>query len=332
MTAPVYDAPRSSFFPRTTHVFQTPSELPATARAEARLPATIGNRAGGRVLAALLGALALSAGQPAYAVMQDQREHPVVKPYPGAEIEVFEHTEFDVAKIVTSLNGLEGVMENAEGAITRYVYVHADGASPIQVVRNFSRALRDAGFVEVLSGPDIERDGGRYDYFGAYRLDVGGRPAIHVNVAAAATGEGARSDVLIVDVEGMEQVYAVNADALLAGLEASGRVQLDGVQFDTGRATLRPESIPVLTEARNLLIARPDLKLGVEGHTDNVGVPAANQTLSLQRAEAVRAWLIANGVDAGRLSAAGFGDTLPKASNSDDAGRTRNRRVELVRQ
>ena len=222
-------------------------------------------------------------------------------------------------------------MENAEGAITHYVYVHADGTSPIQVVRNFSRALRDAGFVEVLSGPDIERDGGRYDYFGAYRLDVGGRPAIHVNVAAAATGDGARSDVLIVDVEGMEQVYAVNADALYAALEASGRVQLDGVQFETGRATLKPESIAALTEARDLMLARPDLRLGIEGHTDDVGAAAANQTLSLQRAEAVMAWLVGNGVDSARLSAAGFGDTRPLANNADDAGRARNRRVELVR-
>lgn len=298
-----------------------------------RLRATCSGRTARATLAALSAAFAVSAGAPVWAAVQDQpQEHPVVKHYPGAEIEVFERKEFDVAKIVTGVQGLEGIMEDAEGAITHYVNVHADGASPIQIVRNFGRALRDAGFVEVLSGPDIERYGGRHDYFGAYRLDVNGQPAIHVNVAADRAGENTRSDVLIVDVAGMEQVYAVNADALYAGLETSGRVRLDGVQFETGRATLRPESIATLTEAKNLMLARPDLKLGVEGHTDNVGAPAANQALSLQRAEAVRAWLISNGVDAGRLSAAGFGDTRPQASNSDDTGRALNRRVELVRQ
>ncbi|KQY89836.1 hypothetical protein ASD25_04715 [Brevundimonas sp. Root1423] len=313
-------------------MFKTSQARPVLAQAEdVRVPARV--RRVGLIVAALTVVCASAAGAPAWAAQQDQaQEHPVVKAYPGAEVEVFERKEFDVAKIVTGLRGLEGTLENAEGAISHYVYVHADGTSPIQVVRNFGRALKDAGFIEVLSGPDIERDGGRHDYFGAYRLDSNGQPAIHVNVAADVNGEITRSDVLIIDVEGMEQVYAVNADALYAGLEATGRVTLDGVQFETGRATLRPESFAALTEARNLLIARPELKLGVEGHTDNVGAPATNQSLSLQRAEAVKAWLVENGVDASRLTAAGFGDGRPQASNADDAGRARNRRVELVRQ
>lgn len=262
----------------------------------------------------------------------DVREHEVVKLYPGAEVEFFGQKEFDVAKVVVGLKGLEGVLENVEGGVTRYVYVHADGTTPVQVVRNFDNALREAGFVKVVTGPDIELGGGRHDYFGAFRLDRKGRAAIHVNVAADVNGEITRSDVLIVDVAGMEQVYAVDADALYAGLQEAGRVRLDGVTFDTGKATLRPESRPALTEAKSLMSTHPGLKLSVEGHTDNVGAPAANQVLSLARAQAVKAWLVANGVDAERLSAAGFGDTRPQSSNTDEAGRSQNRRVELVRQ
>jgi len=69
----------------------------------------------------------------------------------------------------------------------------------------------------------------------------------------------------------------------------------------------------------------------VEGHTDNVGRAAANQTLSQQRAEAVVAWLAARGIDAARLGAAGLGDSKPLADNGSEEGRAKNRRVELVK-
>jgi len=76
----------------------------------------------------------------------------------------------------------------------------------------------------------------------------------------------------------------------------------------------------------------PDLKLRVEGHTDNQGSAAANQALSEKRAQAVVAWLVAHGTNASRLAAKGMGQTMPVADNSTQDGRAKNRRVELVKQ
>jgi OmpA family len=75
----------------------------------------------------------------------------------------------------------------------------------------------------------------------------------------------------------------------------------------------------------------PELRLRIDGHTDDVGQPAANQALSEKRAAAVKAWLVARGVDAKRLEAKGFGQTKPAAANDTPEGRQNNRRVELVK-
>ena len=81
-----------------------------------------------------------------------------------------------------------------------------------------------------------------------------------------------------------------------------------------------------------LLNGQPDWKMKIEGHTDSTGTIAGNQTLSQQRAAAVVAWLVKDGIAASRLSAVGLGESKPIADNGTDDGRARNRRVELVRQ
>lgn len=107
------------------------------------------------------------------------------------------------------------------------------------------------------------------------------------------------------------------------------RLALYGVTFDFDKATLRPESTPVLEKAAAALQANATLAFEVQGHTDDVGDEAYNQKLSSARAEAVRAWLTAHGVVAARLSARGYGKNQPIADNGSDAGRAKNRRVEL---
>jgi OmpA-OmpF porin, OOP family len=110
-----------------------------------------------------------------------------------------------------------------------------------------------------------------------------------------------------------------------------GKIALYGIYFDTNQATLKPESDATLAEIAKLLQADPALKLHVVGHTDNVGGLAANMDLSKRRAASVTASLVqTHGVNASRLSPNGVSYLAPVASNATDAGRAKNRRVELV--
>jgi outer membrane protein OmpA-like peptidoglycan-associated protein len=119
---------------------------------------------------------------------------------------------------------------------------------------------------------------------------------------------------------------------LYDALAANGRVSTHGILFATGSATIEGESTPTLQEIADMLTTHPDLKLLIEGHTDNVGSAAANQALSEQRAAAVKQYLVSkNGIAAARLQTKGYGASKPAASNDTPAGRQQNRRVELVR-
>jgi OOP family OmpA-OmpF porin len=112
----------------------------------------------------------------------------------------------------------------------------------------------------------------------------------------------------------------------------SGHVAVYGIHFDTGKSDILPDSESTLNEIVRLMQQQPDLKLRVEGHTDNQGNAASNQTLSDKRAQSVVTWLAAHGVAAARLTAKGFGQTKPVADNSTEDGRAKNRRVELAKQ
>lgn len=104
---------------------------------------------------------------------------------------------------------------------------------------------------------------------------------------------------------------------------------LIGVNFDFGKASLRPESYPILHHAAQVLLTNPDVKVEIQGHTDNVGSDKFNQTLSLQRAESVKRFLVAKGVDASRMTTVGFGKANPIADNKTAEGRALNRRIEF---
>jgi outer membrane protein OmpA-like peptidoglycan-associated protein len=118
---------------------------------------------------------------------------------------------------------------------------------------------------------------------------------------------------------------------LYDALVADGRVATQGILFDTGSDVIKPHSTPTLEEIVSMMKEHSDLKLLIEGHTDNVGDAAANQALSEKRAAAVKAFLVEKGIDAARLDSKGLGATKPKVSNDTPEGRQTNRRVELVK-
>jgi outer membrane protein OmpA-like peptidoglycan-associated protein len=115
-------------------------------------------------------------------------------------------------------------------------------------------------------------------------------------------------------------------------LNAKGRWVTQGILFDTGKSNIKPESTPTLKKIAATLKQHPELKIEVQGHTDNVGKADANLKLSQARAEAVKQTLTTEyGVNAGQLTAKGYGDTKPSTDNKTAEGRQNNRRVELVK-
>ncbi len=107
-------------------------------------------------------------------------------------------------------------------------------------------------------------------------------------------------------------------------------VSMSDVLFDTGKYSLKPGAREKLAKVAGILLAYPGLNIEVGGYTDNVGSDSMNQTLSENRAGSVRDYLVQEGVFTNSVSARGFGNTLPVASNDDSAGRQQNRRVELL--
>jgi outer membrane protein OmpA-like peptidoglycan-associated protein len=161
-----------------------------------------------------------------------------------------------------------------------------------------------------------------------------------VRVANAPNADLGRSNKLTFHVKADAQNITLIGNVRIAAggkdlykaLAETGRVTADGIFFDTNADKLRPESAPVLKQIGEMLATHAEMKLAIEGHTDNVGAAAANQTLSDKRAAAVKAYLVQNfQIDAARLTAKGFGATKPVAPNADEAGRQKNRRVELVK-
>jgi outer membrane protein OmpA-like peptidoglycan-associated protein len=107
-------------------------------------------------------------------------------------------------------------------------------------------------------------------------------------------------------------------------------VSMSDVLFDTGRYSLKPGAREKLAKVAGILLAYPGLNIAVGGYTDNVGGDQMNQRLSENRAGSVRDYLVQQGVANNSVSAKGFGNTLPVASNDNSAGRQQNRRVELL--
>lgn len=106
------------------------------------------------------------------------------------------------------------------------------------------------------------------------------------------------------------------------------KVVLSGVNFDTGKAVIRPESLPRLDEVVEYLVRKPKVRIEISGHTDNVGKAATNKALSQRRADACRDYLVQKGIARDRIEAVGYGDERPIASNEQEDGRQKNRRIE----
>ena len=149
-------------------------------------------------------------------------------------------------------------------------------------------------------------------------------------VVAQAPDLGAgRAEVLVQPGVEPEAVLIELKDSRVEVVEGEVKI-LEQVFFDTGRATIRPESHAVLDEVANVLLLNPQItRVEVQGHTDNVGTDDTNLRLSQRRAQAVRNYLVNKGVKRSRLEAKGYGNSDPIATNDNEEGRSQNRRVQF---
>ena len=117
---------------------------------------------------------------------------------------------------------------------------------------------------------------------------------------------------------------------MLEALNKTGSIALY-INFETGKSVINPESQSTIDQVAQLLIENTALKISIEGHTDNVGTPQTNQTLSENRAKAVMNAVAAKGIDKSRLVFKGWGQSKPISDNNTEDGKAKNRRVEIVK-
>jgi OOP family OmpA-OmpF porin len=243
------------------------------------------------------------------------KDSPIISRFPGGIINSCENKEFEQADFPLG-NDKDGnaIQKHLEGEFHSWDIATRPGTSEIQVFRNFQTALKAAGITIDYSNSPSDLVGHK------------GNTWIHIE------SKGEYYYQTIVTLKEMTQEVTADASSLNDEINKTGHVAVYGIHFDTGKSAILPESEDSLKQILALLNQNATLKIRVEGHTDNQGTPAANQTLSEKRAQAVMGWLTANGIDAARLTAKGFGQTKPVADNASDAGRAKNRRVELVKQ
>jgi len=299
-------------------------------------------------------------------------DHPLLSRYAGSVLHaasqpVFEQMVMPVGPgYVETQSGVEFKEKMLlDGTLSGYFYVAPKDRSALEVFRNYEQALKRGGF-KVLFKCELQAcdamllptlmgklqlvrprwpksypssAGGAFEndlrFIGAELNQAGQRTYVQVYVGEPkSTWEAPAVMHLVLETKPMDEgKVLVDSAALTKGLAADGKVALYGIYFDTGRAVLKPASQPQLREMAQLLAADTKLRVAIVGHTDTQGPVEANVQLSQQRAAAVvQALVREHGVSASRLSAKGVAAFAPVASNANEAGRAKNRRVEMVQQ
>lgn len=291
----------------------------------------------------------------------------VVSRYQGSVLYSYAFEKLGATTVLADQNGKPAALP-VEGKVSTKLYLAPKGSSPVEVQRNYRKALEAAGFQTLYACETdaclkahaqekvaqlprktrwIEAENGvegtfnsanqpGFHYYSGKRDGAGGPTYVSVAIADASEKAGVmsylRQFVQIVEPASAELgKVQVDAKAIEAGLKRDGKMALYGINFDTNKAVLRDDSAAQLNEMAAALKAAPTLKVFIVGHTDNQGELTANTGLSQKRAEAVAAALTGKyGIAPARLLARGVANLAPVSTNDSEEGRAKNRRVEMV--
>jgi len=310
----------------------------------------------------LLATALITLSMPAIAETDEEgsSDHPLLSRYPGFYIDTYKSTEFNRAQIITSaMDDGSYDLRDVEGQVTNIEYrIRNESISGFQLYSNYRNALEnlDAEFIFSCfgqeecggSGNDFYNEsvpyaglfgGDRIDFFNEFgilsaKVTQDGQDA-HIMIVTAANNNDrrrvhqtiVRSAALDVDNIGIGTIESVST-----AIAETGTVVLDGVYFASGTAELTVESDATLDVAAAYLSENAQTSYFIVGHTDWEGSYDLNLSLSEDRAQSVVNALVNRGVSDERLTSVGIGPVSPVANNGSEAGRTLNRRVELVLQ
>jgi outer membrane protein OmpA-like peptidoglycan-associated protein len=211
--------------------------------------------------------------------------------------------------------------ETLEGEVTFIQYIHDDN-SEIVPYENRDILNHYLQIAKNNEGGGVYKDVAFASYKAVFKSDK-------VCFAIEIYGSGTSYSLAVVKV-GDAPTASVSANTIMATLKTTGRIAMY-FNFGTGESGLTEASQRDLYQVVRVMQAMPDLKLQVEGHTDNVGTEEQNMALSWKRANTIKQFLAMRGIHPSRVIPQGFGATKPVASNDTEEGRNQNRRVELVR-
>lgn len=233
---------------------------------------------------------------------------------------------YNQAEIVTGSTNGEQIRKTIEGNVSAIEYNQKEGnegklPSWFQIVKNYENALGKIGGKKIFNDgltATFHVTGNNKDIWISIELNSSDADGVNVYSFYAK----------IIEMEAMKQ--EIQASEIFEKLNTEGHISLY-INFETGRSDIKTESQKTIDEIAEMLKNNSSLKVSIEGHTDNVGTPATNKTLSENRAKAVMNALIAKGIDKSRLSAKGWGQDKPISDNATEDGKAKNRRVEIVK-
>ena len=228
----------------------------------------------------------------------------------------FDATDFNLAANESSMVTMEGTR-----TFINYGFDSESGKpmpSVLQILRNYEAAVKKIGGTTLF----LNKEEG----VGVFKI-VKGQAEVWVKVQQGAN-LALNYTLTILEVETMKQ--EITSNDMLNALNADGYIALY-INFESGKSNISTESLSIIYQLVELMNSNNGLKISIEGHTDNVGVPENNKTLSLNRSKAVINAMVAKGISVSRLSSMGWGQEKPIADNRTEEGRAKNRRVEIVK-